>query len=490
MNLIQALQNILDSEQSLNTTAYVNDIGEYTYKELFSRAEAVRVFLNHRNIKTPVIVYGHKQVELIAAFLACNAAGVPFVPVDVSIPADRLQNILTLSRAELILAAATLPEGNWPVADLLGLQPSTGGKFHLEDYITGEQISYIIFTSGSTGMPKGVQISAEALDDFLVWSSSILEGSEHFNFINHALFSFDLSIFEIWTSFIRKGKIIALDHKNNTNSRANFEFISKAEGNIWVSTPSFADLNLIDWKFSSKSIPSLTHFIFCGEVLAKSTVVKLKERFPMARIFNLYGPTEATCATTGTEVTAEMLAKSDLIPCGTVKNGTLIFIDKSQGKDEIVIVGKNVAHGYVNDPKRTKISFFKHEGCRAYRTGDYGYFDGDQLIVKGRIDRQIKFKGYRIELEEIETSVQKVFGGLVGVCLPLYKNEKVSELCMVLPKAGAPTHEEFIQKLSPVLPDYMIPGSIQILETLPLNNNGKIDRKEISRVIHHAREEE
>lgn len=483
MLLKNSLQNIFSHNEKMQKVAYVNQGQTTTYQELFSKAEEVRRFLVKEKNQSPVVVFGHKQAGMFASFLGCNASGVAFVPVDVTTPKERVDNILKLSQAKFIIALSPVPfEVECQIVNYESLVSNNTHQLNLDSYVAGENISYIIFTSGSTGIPKGVEISIEALDDFVEWSKGLVQETKDFIFVNQALFSFDLSVFELWTSIALEGKILGLEHKNNSNIRAHFEEIQKEKCTIWVSTPSFADLCLIDKRFSETSIPTLDYFVFCGEVLSKSTAIKLKERFPKAHILNLYGPTEATCATTALEITQEVLEKHDVLPVGYVKKGTDLYVDTSNENNELVIVGKNVSHGYINDPQKTAAQFFKKNDIRAYRTGDYGYFVDGLLFVKGRIDRQIKFKGYRIELEEIEAVIRKTLDVSHAACITVVKEGKVTELIGIL--AGSEgNYQSFVEKLKPYLPDYMIPTKVKYVEIMPLNSNGKIDRKKLDLLI-------
>lgn len=485
MLLKTSLLNISNSTEKMQKVAYVNKGQAVTYQQLLSSAEEVRRFLFKEKNNKPVIVFGHKQAGMFASFLGCNASGVAFVPVDVSTPKERVENIIKLSEASFVIALSPLPfEVGCKVVDFESLISSESHKINLDSFVKSEDISYIIFTSGSTGVPKGVVISIEALDDFVHWSKGLIQNSKEFIFVNQALFSFDLSVFELWTSIACEGKILGLEHKNNSNIRAHFEEVQKEKCTVWVSTPSFVDLCLIDKRFSEASIPTLEYFVFCGEVLAKSTAIKLKERFPQARILNLYGPTEATCAMTAIEITQEVLNKYEVLPVGYVKEGTELYVDTAGGNNELVIVGKNVSHGYVNDPVKTAAQFFKKDGERAYKTGDYGYFEeGGLLFVKGRIDRQIKFKGYRIELEEIEAVIRKTLDVSHAACITTLKEGKVTELIGVLAGNTESSYQEFAEKLKPHLPDYMIPTKVKYIPVMPLNSNGKIDRKQLDTLI-------
>ena len=180
----------------------------------------------------------------------------------------------------------------------------------------------------------------------------------------------------------------------------------------WVSTPSFAQMCLVERSFGEAMLPDLRRFLFCGETLANETAAQLLDRFPSAEVWNTYGPTEATVATTSIRVDREVLAQHAPLPVGYVMPGTRIPIRGENGEEvaegergEIVIIGPNVSPGYLGRADLTEKAFFATEGTRAYRTGDWGRMREGLIFFEGRMDGQIKLHGYRIELGDIESHV-------------------------------------------------------------------------------------
>src|SRR5699024_8310889 len=194
----------------------------------------------------------------------------------------------------------------------------------------------------------------------------------------------------------------------------------------------------LDRTFDAEHHPQLTHFLFCGEELPHDEAEKLLDKFPDVKIFNTYGPTETTVAVTQVQITRDILEKYDRLPIGKVKPDTKITIDTSKSNDgkegELIISGKSVSKGYLNNPEKTEKAFFVNdEGVRSYRTGDAGFFDGDMLFYRGRIDFQVKFNGYRIELEEINHYLGRDSLVKYGVVAPKYdKNHTVKQLVAVV----------------------------------------------------------
>lgn len=477
--LISLIESPISDDTSANKTLYVLGDMHYSYQDMLNRVAQLQQYLYENSApKDNIVVSGHKEFDMYCLAIACVVSNRRFIPVDNSLDNSRLTTIIDICRPALIFNCTG---ENCSVDAAINTDAIEGdftqiSQVHLP---APDDIAYIIFTSGTTGTPKGVQVSIEALEDFLEWTTSkFFNFSEQEVFVNHALYSFDLSVFELWTALATQNSILALTHDNNTNSRKNIRQLAGSEATCFVATPSFIELLLLDWKFSANSIPTLKAFVFCGEILQKSTVKALNERFPNATIFNLYGPTEATCATTGVIVTSKEFNSEGALTVGKVKPDTSILIDEAT--KEVIISGENVAHGYINVPHSD--AFFEHNGVRAYRTGDAGYLDSDgQLFITGRIDRQVKLHGYRIELDEIEHHLNQVIAGQVAV-LAIYNQEKVIGICAYLASSENISLEDIHTMLANRIPTYMFPTVIKSLEVMPLNANGKIDRKALAAI--------
>ncbi|CWJ63964.1 D-alanine--poly(phosphoribitol) ligase subunit 1 [Streptococcus pneumoniae] len=264
---------------------------------------------------------------------------------------------------------------------------------------------------------------------------------------------------------------------------------------IWTSTPSFADMAMLSEYFNSEKMPGITHFYFDGEELTVKTAQKLRERFPNARIINAYGPTEATVALSAVAVTDEMLATLKRLPIGYTKADSPTFIIDEEGnklpngeQGEIIVSGPAVSKGYMNNPEKTAEAFFEFEGLPAYHTGDVGTMtDEGLLLYGGRMDFQIKFNGYRIELEDVSQNLNKSRFIESAVAVPRYnKDHKVQNLlAYVILKDGV--REQFErdiditkaikEDLTDIMMSYMMPSKFLYRDSLPLTPNGKIDIK-------------
>lgn len=485
-----------------------------TYGQLWRESEILANWLlqNEPDQTAPIAVYGHKHPMMLICFLACVKSGHAYCPIDISVPDARVEMILEALPSQVVFTLEPL------LAEKGGKQCITKTQLEIlfaetdavvqtdEKYwVKAEETWYIIFTSGSTGTPKGVQISADCLNHYLDWSIGLGSTKEHKRgqrFLNQAPFSFDLSVMDLYTCLASGGTLYCLEKTVQADYQKLMSALKESGANVWVSTPSFAEMCLAEKSFTSELLPNLEVFLFCGETLANRTAEKLQERFAEAKIINTYGPTESTVAISDVEVTSALCGMENPLPVGTAKPGTCLEIRDENGvclpegeKGEIIILGDTVSTGYYQRPDLTEKAFFTElrdgKMVRGYHTGDKGYLKNGMLYYCGRIDLQIKLHGYRIELEDIENNIRRLPGVEHAVVLPNSRGGKItsltgylvmkdktdesSEVCVQ--KAGKDENSELRAALQQWLPDYMIPKKFVFLNQMPMTNNGKADRK-------------
>ena len=248
------------------------------------------------------------------------------------------------------------------------------------------------FTSGSTGEPKGVIITAGCLDAFLAWmlaEHSFGEGREVF--LNQAPFSFDLSVMDLYLSLATGGTLYSITRREVADFKSLYRSLDASGVTAWVSTPSFAQLCLVERSFAGARLPDLRRFLFCGETLLPETAGRLLDRFPDAEVWNTYGPTEATVATTSVRITRDFVAQAGPLPIGIPRPGTSMYLLDDAGapppageRGEMIIAGPNVSPGYLGRPDLTAKAFFDEpDGSRAYRTGDWGPLARRFAVLRG-----------------------------------------------------------------------------------------------------------
>lgn len=492
-HIINSLEKI--AQEQPNQVVFQDVNHHYTYADLQEKSNHVAAYIDAHIAEGPIVVYGGQEFEMIASFVGCTKAGRAYIPIEKSTPFERFQLICSVAHpAAIIFTEEALPKEE---LEQLGEIPTLLYKdiptadYTISHPVEGEDTYYIIFTSGTTGVPKGVQISHDNLVSFVNWELSedfaIGEGKR---FLSQAPYSFDLSVMSVYPALLSGGSLAPLTKEVINDFKTLFEVLPKLEVNVWVSTPSFMDICLMDPNFNGENLPTLTHFLFCGEELPKATAQKLVDRFPQAHIFNTYGPTETTVAISQIEITQEVIDASDRLPIGYVKEDTHVYIldentPVAAGEvGEIVIAGPSVSKGYMNNKEKTEEVFFTYEDQPAYRTGDAGHMEDDGLLrYDGRMDFQVKLHGYRMELEDIDHHLNEVSYVKQAVVVPKYKDHKVQQLVAYVIVEENPFEKSFQltkaikEEMQETVMEYMIPQRFVYVEQLPLTQNGKIDRK-------------
>lgn len=483
-----------------------------TYGELWRMSDAVACALRERSgDREPVVVLGHKGPLMIVGFLACLKSGHAFVPVDVEMPASRLADIASQLGEPLLLTTVELPDALRGLtcaervvdARRAARQPFDRASVPARScWVSGEETNYLIFTSGSTGRPKGIEVSADNVANFMRWLRAFPVVSDGGRvFLDQPPYSFDLSQYEVVGALSTGGCLHAVSREKAEDARMLFEDLRASGVQVWVSTPSFADLCLADPSFDQALLPNVRMFLFCGEALHHATAEGLLRRFPQALVVNTYGPTESTVAVTYAEIGPAELADAAPLPVGRPRPGTeLRIVDPETGapcepgrSGEIVIVGDTVAKGYYRNPGKTAEAFSKarlRDGreVRAYRTGDLGRLDDRGVLhCEGRLDTLVKVNGFRIELEDVEENLVALPQVKRAAVVPVLRRGRVSHLkaCVVLDESAAvldafEARQAVRRGLAERVPAYMVPRTVKLFDELPLTCNGKLDRKALA----------
>ena len=475
----------------------------HTYGDLKKDSDSLAAQIDRLGLpdKSPVVVFGGQEYEMLATFVALTKSGHAYIPIDSHSALERVAAIVEVAEPSLIIAINDFPLVDVAAPIFSAEQVQTafreGASYEISHPVQGDDNYYIIFTSGTTGKPKGVQISHNNLLSFTNWMITDKEFAtpERPQMLAQPPYSFDLSVMYWAPTLALGGTLFALPSAVTQDFKQLFETILSLPIAIWTSTPSFADMALLSDDFNSQKLPQLTHFYFDGEELTVKTAQKLRDRFPQARIINAYGPTEATVALSAVAVTDEMLQNCKRLPIGYTKADSPTFVIDEEGQKvpngqqgEIIVCGPAVSKGYLNNPEKTSEAFFEFEGLPAYHTGDVGSMtDEGLLLYDGRMDFQIKFNGFRIELEDVSQNLNKSKYVESAVAVPRYnKDHKVQNLLayVILKDGVAEQFEREIditkaikEDLQDIMMSYMMPSKFLYRETLPLTPNGKIDIK-------------
>jgi D-alanine--poly(phosphoribitol) ligase subunit 1 len=484
MNIIDRVDNW--GRTAPDRLAHVSGDRSLTYGELVRRSDALAAHLAQSlpDDKSPVVVLGHKEPELLIGFLGAIKAGHPYVPVDTVLPAQRVERIVATSGAKVTLT----PESVAALAS--SAEPAPGRRLEPSDPY------YIMFTSGSTGEPKGVVITLGCLNSFLEWMLSEHAFEEGETFLNQVSYSFDVSFMDTHVSLVSGGTVFCIAKDEVNNPKQLYQALARSGVTTWVSTPSFANMCLAERSFAKGMLPRVQRFLFCGEALPPDVATQLLERFPGAEVWNTYGPTEATVATTSIRIDRGILAQYSPLPIGYSMPGSRVLImDESVhevpagDRGEIVIAGPNVSPGYLNRPDLTAKAFFKLDDKPAYHTGDWGYTRNGLLFCDGRMDFQLKLYGHRIELGDVEANLRALPAVRDAVVLPVIKDGHPESLVAFVILSQRPPGTDFEVsnnlrvQLAERIPNYMVPRKLRFVDTFPMTVNGKADRRKLAELL-------
>jgi D-alanine--poly(phosphoribitol) ligase subunit 1 len=481
------LQNI-----DKNKLAFIGSDGEVTW-EKFEEIVALLI-LNINSLELPkgypVFIYGHKQVLFPASIIACLTTEHPFIPIDELYPEERIHEIMEETGTNVLIDCSS----SYKNPDIITLSFKAKQIEILNNNILSTKsntpvynknpLAYILFTSGSTGKPKGVLIRKQSVLSLIDWiQSKAFEMSKTDVFVNQAPFSFDVSLFDTFATLSYGATMIMVSKELASKPNIFKETLSKYKATFWTSTPSFIYIYQREEWFNDKVLPHLKKFLFAGELLVPTIVKKVHLQFSSSKVWNAFGPTEATVITTLLEIDENIINSYPILPIGYSKpQSKMITLPNDANKDnlgELVIVGENVAEGYLNRPNQTSNQFYIHKNKKAYKTGDLGYIKDGLIFCLGRNDDQIKFNGYRIELEEINKKIIS-FGNIDEVkTVGLVRNNKVTKIVAMYQAIEKINPSELKGYLSEKLPYYMIPSDFLKINQFPMNDSGKINRNKL-----------
>ncbi len=474
--------------------AVEDDGGELTYAALRRRSRAVASALLERGADRtrPVAVYLPKNAACVVTFYGALYAGAPYAPMDYEAPAERVRRTLQNLRPGLIVTdrqgLGMLEDVDCPTAlyeDLAAHAENAEAVDAACARVIDLDPSYIMYTSGSTGTPKGVAIPHRGVLDYAAWLVDLFHFTEETVFGLQSGFHFDNSIFDLYAAALAGGKVVIFPEILFRYPIKLLEAVAEKHVNciFWVPTVmcSTANCGALD----QVDLPELQTVVFAGEVMPNKELNVWRRALPGRTFANLYGPTEVTVDCTCYVVDREF-ADSDPLPIGYERPNMRVLILREDGTEaapgelgELCASGSPLALGYWNEPELTAAAFrpYGENTCwaeRFYHTGDLARRDEDGLIwFIGRKDSQIKRRGIRIELGDIEAAARQL-PDVENACA--FFDAATDRIVLFVETGAALTLRRFNVALGKLLPKYMLPGRLVCMEKLPLNANRKIDR--------------
>ncbi|MFD2422709.1 amino acid adenylation domain-containing protein, partial [Amycolatopsis pigmentata] len=461
-----------------------------TYGQLNAQANQLARFLVNRGVR-PGAVIGvclPRSLELVVALLGVLKAGAAYVPLDPGYPAQRLAFMLSETAAPTVLTHSAV-RFSVPAADVVVVDEDWPAISALSDTdlvaeVRPDDLAYVMYTSGSTGEPKGAEIRHDSIVSLAINGDyvDIVPGDV---FLQLAPVSFDAATFEIWVPLIN-GATVAMAPPGAPDPAGLAEEIRRSHVTVaWLTAGLFHAVVDSD----PRSLAGLRHVLAGGDVLSPSHVDRFRRALSGTRLTNGYGPTETTTFTCCADLTDAPYGLAG-VPIGRpVANTTVYVVDRGDRlvpvgvPGELLVGGVGVARGYHNRPELTEERFtadpFSADPtARVYRTGDIvRWLPDGTLDFVGRLDDQVKLRGFRIEPGEVESVLAghpEVSSCVVTVREDTPGDKRLVAYCVPAGTASAPVLREWCKRS---LPEYLVPGAFVLLDALPLTANGKVDRR-------------
>ncbi|MEE4000846.1 amino acid adenylation domain-containing protein [Tenacibaculum sp. FZY0031] len=465
-----------------------------TYKEVNQKANQVAVYLTQeKGVKKGDVVgvYLDRELDLIPILYGILKAGAAYLPLDIKHPNERIVSIIEDSGLNLIITRNEYVKGiSEPSINIVNLEKDLQTIYEqnnsFENQSVPEGMSYIIYTSGSTGKPKGVMISHQAVVNLLSAMNHKYPITEKDSYLLQTNYSFDVSISEIFGWYKGGGSLTILPRAESKEPAKIIKIIAEHKVTHINFGPSLFSVFLDEVEnIGIENIKSLKYIFLAGEALPVNLVERFNSLNTEIALENIYGPTEGTIYSTWYS-TENMKEGSTSVSIGTpLFNVNVYVLDKQNTiqpigtPGELCISGKGLALGYLNRKDLTKERFVENpfiNGGQMYKTGDLVLWQQDGNIkFLGRIDDQVKIRGNRVELGEIEATLNTF--PEVRQSLVLVKKQNGDEQLIAYIKGNLIDVDKVKSNLTMKLPDYMIPESFVVLEEFPITVSGKIDKK-------------
>jgi amino acid adenylation domain-containing protein len=479
----------LSARRSPGAIAVVHQDSALTYEELNARANRLARYMvaNGLGAERFVALALPRTTDAVVAMLAVVKAGAAYVPLDLGHPAGRLSTMLEDAAPDLVITSGDS-----------GFEAATDAPVvQLDDPVIEELLAgyasddldlvpdrrhpaYMIYTSGSTGRPKGVVIPHSALTDYLAWCAVAYPGISESSLV-HTSLAFDLTVTGFWTPLVTGGRLVLAsmtDHGAEESASEQCAFLK--------ATPSHVPLMVN----GPDSFSPSTTLLLGGEILTAEKLRSWRQQHPDVTVFNVYGPTETTVNCTEYRIPPGVEVPPGVVPIGRPQPNTSVYVLDSNLRlvppgvpGELYVAGASLARGYFRQPGTTAARFvanpFGAPGDRMYRTGDLARWRADgQLECFGRVDNQLKIRGFRVEPAEVESVLHghPLVDRAVVVPAEIREGDRQLVAYVVPARQDVELDPEQIRRYAGrQLPAHMVPVAVVRLETLPLTVNGKLD---------------
>jgi amino acid adenylation domain-containing protein len=486
----------------------------FTYQDLYDESAQLAGFFRENLDKIKRVgILAYRNKYTYTGILACVFSGVTFVPLNKNFPLERTLKMVKLAELDIIIG----DKSSSPFLDLLLQQLikkplvvlmdsdahiTIGGiktisKYELElsgknidtSIISANDIVYLLFTSGSTGIPKGVPISYDNLSYFIKLNQKRYKICTSDRFSQTFDHTFDLSMFDMFMAWCHGACLVAMQPIDLLSPSY---FVQKNNITVWFSVPSLIGLARRKNILKPNSMPSLRISLFCGEALSVKDLEVWYQAAPQSKIENLYGPTELTIACAAYHwdpVNSVNECRNGIVPIGKVYEGhyAKILDDKNEetSEGELCITGPQMFKKYWKNEEKTNDAFVQKGEYYFYRTGDRVKLSPQgNLLYLGRLDHQIKVNGYRIELGDIESCIRNFSDSVEAIAIGWPELEgKYTGIVVFVTGISEKDKEEIMEFTRLHLPQYMCPDFIKVLDSMPLNANGKGDRKYLKSLL-------
>ncbi len=482
-----------------------------TYAEVDKLTRQFATYLEQTNIQQGelVAILSNVLPETICAMIGCLRQGAVYVPLNIHAPVAWLANIIKKANIKHVIAEdnfidkALALKSECEISDILVIETRSDVQLPVGIHsfqkvipkivpvetkrnILADDLAYILYTSGSTGDPKGIMITHRNAYTFIGWMKKKFLVTEKDRVLSRAPLQFDLSVFDIFTSFYAGATLVIRPLDFDEEPKSIVDLIEKEKITIIYTVPS-AYIRLLTKTELTGRAPSLRLILYAGEPFPPNYLHQFMKALPHIQVSNIYGPTETNIVTYYDMMTPPDPDKP--IPLGYPAEDTEIIIVGDELKPlpvneigEIMVRGGTVFAGYFNQPELTKQrllqSPFHQQPTMCCLTGDLGKVSPDGLIAyHGRRDNMVKTRGYRVEIDEVENAISSI-EGVAQVTVVAQPHEKYSTLlhAFVIVKRHELSAELLLELTANKLPSYMVPYQFHLVTDLPKTSTGKVDR--------------